>query len=255
MKTPLHSLLALLLLAFAIQVQANTQAAQQLHEFRSEGYRAATYLLIDNNLFERIRDPSNRESYNLALSSMEQRLQQMNSPAELRAPFNELTKLIRELENQTAEEAHYHLATVNRIMMAHANLDKAIATLYSQQLASINNEVLLTLNQQSLEVSQILLLYQNNMFSSIGVYFIEPGETQFQSIDARIISRSDALQGLLPSMSSTLSELDKQYKFIQPRLLNYHSDWVPGIAAFYLLRNVETLNNIARDQIRLNQAS
>ncbi len=255
MNTRLQSLLALLLLAFTMQVQANTQTAQHLHEFRSDGYRAATYLLIDNNLFERIRDPSNRESYNAALSKMGQQLQQLSNPPELRAPFTELTNLIRELENQTAEEAHYHLATVNRIMMAHANLDKAVEALYTAQTGNINNDVLLALNQQSLETSQILLLYQNNMFSSIGVYFIEPGEKQFQTIDAHIIERSDTLKELLPSMTSTLNELNKQYKFIQPRLLNHHSDWVPSIAAFYLLRNIETLNDIARDQIRLSKTS
>lgn len=254
MKTRLHNLLALLLLAFAVQVQASAPIAQSLHEFRTDGYRAATYLLIDNNLFERIRDPSNQESYNAALSSMQQQLQLMNDPAELRAPFNELTSLIRELENQSTEEAHYHLATINRIMMAHANLDKAAAALYATQAADLS-ETLQSLNQQSLDISQILLLYQNNMFSSIGVYFIEPGEKLFQNIDARIIGRSDTLKTLLPSMNTTLNELDKQYRFIQPRLINHMSDWVPSIAAFYLLRNVETLNDISRDQLRLSQAS
>lgn len=254
MKTRLQSLLALLLLGLAMQAQANIETAQNLHEFRSDGYRAATYLLIDNNLFERIRDPSNREAYNASLSNMENLLRAADNPAELRQPFARLTSLIRELEAQTEDEAHYHLATVNRIMMAHAELDKAAAALYSEHAADIS-ESLKTLHQQSLETNQILLLYQNNMFSSIGVYFIEPAESLFNKIDGRIVERSAELKSLLPDMTSTLNELDKQYSFVQPRLLNHRSDWVPSIAAFYLLRNAETLNDLARDQVRRRTTS
>ncbi|PRB79881.1 hypothetical protein [Pseudomonas sp. MYb185] len=247
-------LLLLLFLVFAAQAHADAQQAQNLHELRSEGYRAATFLLIDNNLFERVREPGNREAYNAALANMEKLLRLLDNPSALRTTYNEFVSLIRELENQTQEEAHYHLATVNRIMMAHAELDKAAAAQYSP-LAGEIGENLHALHQQSLETSQILLLYQNSMFSSIGVYFIETGESVFQAMDASIIQRSATLKSLLPDMSATLNDLDKQYSFIQPRLLNHRSDWVPTIAAFYLLRNTETLNDLAREQVRQSKAS
>lgn len=256
MKMHLKYLLVLLLLGFAGQTPADTEAqlAQNIHELRSEGYRAATYLLIDNNLFERVREPGNRETYNDALGNMEKLLRLMDNPQDLRTPFNEFVGLIRELENQSLEEAHYHLATVNRIMMAHGKLDKAAGAQYST-LAGTISEHLHALHQQSLETSQILLLYQNSMFSSIGIYFIEPGETVFQNIDASIVQRSATLKTLLPELSGTLNDLDKQYSFIQPRLLNHRADWVPTIAAFYLQRNTETLNDLAREQVRQNKAS
>jgi len=254
MKTSMKYLLLLLFLVFAAQAHADAQQAQNLHELRSEGYRAATFLLIDNNLFERVREPGNREAYNAALANMEKLLRLLDNPSALRTTYNEFVSLIRELENQTQEEAHYHLATVNRIMMAHAELDKAAAAQYSP-LAGEIGENLHALHQQSLETSQILLLYQNSMFSSIGVYFIETGESVFQAMDASIIQRSATLKSLLPDMSATLNDLDKQYSFIQPRLLNHRSDWVPTIAAFYLLRNTETLNDLAREQVRQSKAS
>jgi len=254
MKTSMKYLLLLLFLVFAAQAHADAQQAQNLHELRSEGYRAATFLLIDNNLFERVREPGNREAYNAALANMEKLLRLLDNPSALRTAYNEFVSLIRELENQTQEEAHYHLATVNRIMMAHAELDKAAAAQYSP-LAGEIGENLHALHQQSLETSQILLLYQNSMFSSIGVYFIETGESVFQAMDASIIQRSATLKSLLPDMSATLNDLDKQYSFIQPRLLNHRSDWVPTIAAFYLLRNTETLNDLAREQVRQSKAS
>lgn len=257
MRTHLKYLLVLLLLGFTGQTQADTDAqlAQNIHELRSEGYRAATYLLIDNNLFERVREPGNRETYNDALGNMEKLLRLMDNPQELRTPFNEFVSLIRELENQPQEqEAHYHLATVNRIMMAHGALDKAAAAQYST-LAGTISENLHALHQQSLETSQILLLYQNSMFSSIGIYFIEPGESVFQNIDASIVQRSASLKSMLPELSDTLQDLDKQYSFIQPRLLDHRADWVPTIAAFYLQRNTTTLNDLAREQVRQNKAS
>lgn len=254
MKNHLKYLLLMLFLVFAGQAHASVQQAQNLHELRSEGYRAATFLLIDNNLYERVREPGNRETYNAALANMEKLLRLLDNPSELRVPYNEFVGLIRELENQTQEEAHYHLATVNRIMMAHASLDKAAAAQYSA-LAGEIGENLHALHQQSLETSQILLLYQNSMFSSIGVYFIETGESVFQTMDASITQRSAALKSLLPELSPALDDLDKQYSFIQPRLLNHRSDWVPTIAAFYLLRNTETLNDMAREQVRQSKTS
>ncbi|MFA5678795.1 MAG: hypothetical protein WC953_10375 [Pseudomonas sp.] len=239
----------LLLLGLTAQVQADAQQAQNLHELRSEGYRAATFLLIDNNLYERIREPGNREAYNEALGNMERFLRQMENPSDLRTPYNQFVRLIRELETQTEDEAHYHLATVNQIMMTHAEFDKAVAARYAA-LAGEIDEALLALHQQSLETNQILLLYQNNMFSSIGVYFMETSEGIFRSIDASIVARADALKRLLPEKSAALQNLDKQYGFIQPRLLDHHTDWVPTIAAFYLIRNTQTLNQMARDQLQ-----
>ena len=250
MKTHLKYVLLLLFFGLTAQAQANAQLAQSFHELRSEGYRAATYLLIDNNLYERIREPGNRETYNEALSNMARSLRQLDNPSDLRTPYNQFVSLIRELETQTEDEAHYHLATVNRIMMAHAQFDKAIAAHYEEAAAAGIDEKLLALHQQSLETSQILLLYQNNMFSSIGVYFMETREGIFDSIDASITARAETLKDLLPELSATLQNLDKQYSFIQPRLLDHHSDWVPTIAAFYLTRNTNTLNQLARDQVR-----
>lgn len=249
MKTYLKYVLFLLFLGLSAQAHADAQLAQSLHELRSEGYRAATFLLIDNNLYERIREPGNREAYNDALSNMEKSLRLLNNPSDLRSPYDQFVRLIRELEKQSADEAHYHLATVNQMMMAYAQVDKAIAARYAEAAQGLDHK-LITLHQQSVETSQILLLYQNNMFSSIGVYFIEADEGIFRTIDASITARAATLKDLLPDLSSALQNLDKQYGFIQPRLLAYHSDWVPTIAAFYLLRNTETLNQMARDQLR-----
>lgn len=247
MKTYLKSVLLLLLLGLCTQAQADIQLAQSLHELRSEGYRAATYMLIDNNLYERIREPGNREAYNEALGNMERALRTLDNPGALRTPYNEFLRLIRALETRSDDEAHYHLATVNEIMMAHADFDKAAAARYTEAASELD-EKLLALHQQSLETSQILLLYQNNMFSSIGVYFMETSEGIFNRMDANITARYASLKNMLPELSSTLDSLNKQYGFIQPRLLDYHSDWVPTIAAFYLIRNTATLNQMAREQ-------
>lgn len=240
-------IIALGLLCLATQTHATAQLAHTLHELRSEGYRAATYLLIDNNLYERIREPGNREAYNDALGNMDRLLRGLDNPSALRGPYSAFVGLIRELETQTEDEAHYHLATVNRIMMAHADMDKAIAAQYDQAASQVD-EKLRALHQQSLETSQILLLYQNSMFSSIGVYFMETSEGIFHSMDASLTARAETLKTLLPDQTAALQNLEKQYGFIQPRLLDHHTDWVPTIAAFYLLRNTEALNKLARDQ-------
>ena len=249
MRSHLKRFLVLVLLCMAAPfAHADLQRLQHIHEFRSEGYVAATYMLIDNNLFERVREPGNREAYSNALASMNTLLRQAGNPTELQSAYDEFVRLIRQLEGMSGKEAHYHLATVNQIMQAHGRMDKLAATLY-QELSAEAPEKLLALHQQSLETHQILLLYQNNMFSSVGVYFVEAGDNMFANMNERIVARAVQLRSLFPDLDGTFNKLDKQYSFIQPRLLNYASDWVPTIAAFYLLRNTETLDNLAREQI------
>lgn len=249
MLSRLKGLIVLALLCLAPLAHADLQRLQTLHEFRSEGYTVGTYLLIDNNLFERIREPGNRETYRESLARMENLLRQMDSPSQLRAPFDALVSLIIELEALPDDEASYGLTTVNRIMMAHGALDKATAAMYDE-LKESASEDLLTLHRQSIETSQILTLYQNNMFSSIGVYFLENKEGLFDDLDRSIVSRSEELKKLYPDQIGAFARMDKQYQFIQPRLQNPLYDWVPTIAAFYLQRNVETLNDMAREQVR-----
>lgn len=247
--------IVLALLCMAPLAQADLQRLQTLHEFRSEGYITGTYLLIDNNLYERVREPGNRETYNQALTRMDQLLRQLGNPNELRSPYTDFVNLIRELEGQPEEEAHFNLATVNRIMQAHGRLERTAAQLYDEQTSSAS-EQLLALHQQSLETNQILLLYQNNMFSSVGVYFMDADEGIFAAMDQRITERASKLHSLFPDQQATLSRLDKQYTFIQPRLIKYYEDWVPTIAAFYLQRNIQTLDMLAREQVRVaNQSS
>ncbi|WP_339847670.1 hypothetical protein [uncultured Halopseudomonas sp.] len=245
----LKGLIVLTLLCLAPFAHANLERMQTVHEFRSAGYTVGTYLLIDNNLFERIREPGNRETYREALSRMENLLRQMDSPSELRVPFDIFVDLIRELEALPDEEASYGLTTVNRIMMAHGALDKATAAMY-EELKGSASENLLTLNRQSIETSQILTLYQNNMFSSIGVYFLENKEGLFDDLDQSIVSRTEELKKLYPDQVGAFARMEKQYQFIQPRLQNPLYDWVPTIAAFYLQRNIETLNEMAREQVQ-----
>lgn len=249
MSKALKYLLTVGLLCLAQLAMADLQTLQTLHEARSEGYKAATYLLIDNNLYERVREPGNREAYREALSDMDSRIRQLGNPAEIRTAFDQFTRMISDLENQPEDEAHYNLATVNRIMQKHAELDKLLAAGYNE-LADQADEKLQALHQQSLETNQILLLYQNNMFSSIGVYFMEAREGIFNSMDASITQRFDTLNELFPEQRDAITRLGQQYEFIQPRLITYYQDWVPTIAAFYLLRNTATLNNLAREQIR-----
>lgn len=249
MALHLKRFLILTLLCLTPLAHADLQRLQTLHEVRSEGYTAGTYLLIDNNLFERVREPGNREAYNRALGNISQLLQALGNPPELSTPFASFQLLIRELEALGEEEAHYNLATVNRIMQAHGEFDLAAANAYEQAAVDMPAD-LLTLHKQSLETSQILMLYQNNMFSSVGVYFLENQEGLFDILDASLLARSADLKGLYPEQADTFSRLDKQYDFIQPRLKNPLSDWVPTIAAFYLQRNVQTLNNLAREAVR-----
>ena len=246
----LKRLLVLTLLCLAPLAQADIQRLQTLHELRSEGFTAATYMLIDNNLFERVRDPSHRTTYNRSLANMTRLINQLGNPDDLAVLSNTFVLLIQELEAMGDDQAHYSLSTVNRIMQAHGEFDRVAARHYAEAIPAANApERLLTLHQQSLETSQILLLYQNNMFSSVGVYFLENQDGLFDMLDQSIVARALQLKSLYPEQIDALLRLEKQYNFIQPRLQDPLNNWVPSIAAFYLQRNVKTLNDLAREQV------
>ena len=251
MVTHLKRLLVLALLCMAPFAHADIQRLQQLHELRSQGFLAGTYLLIDNNLFERVREPGNREIYRGAMGQMDRLLKQLGSTGELRPLYNDFAALVTELEQlPEGEQAYYGLATVNRIMMAHGKLEKAAGELYAAETADAPTE-LVALHAQSIETSRILLLYENNMFSSVGVYFIQTQEGIFEDLDAQIAEGSAKLKSILPDHQDTLRQLDQQYEFIRPRLINHHTDWVPTIAAFYLRKNIEILDNLSSEQALL----
>lgn len=244
-------LLALFCFAPLVAQAVDLQRLQAMHEFRSQGYTAATYLLIDNNLYEKIREPENRIRYNEALSNMDAALRTLGMPAELSALKANLQLTIRELEGQPEEEAHFNLSTVNRIMQIHGQLDRMAANEYAGMTEGAPAE-LLTLHAQSLEISQILLLYQNNMFSSVGVYFMDNEDGMFTMLDNRITERAGELRKLFPDLQARFERLDKQYDFIRPRLLKYYEDWVPSMAAFYLQRNTRILDELSREQVRVS---
>lgn len=255
MVSHLKRILVLALLLIAPLAHADIQRLQQLHEFRSQAFLAGTYLLIDNNLFERVREPGNQEIYRGALGNMDSLIRQMGEPGNLRPLYNDLVGLVRELEELAeGEQAHYGLATVNRIMMAHGKLENAATELYTAETTEAP-PALLALHSQSIETSRILLLYENNMFSSVGVYFIQTKEGIFDTLDAQIAQGSTELKSLLPEHQHTFNQLEKQYSFIQPRLINHHTDWVPTIAAFYLRKNVETLDTLSSEQASLAENS
>lgn len=254
MQMHLKHILVLPLLLIASLTHADPLRLQALHEFRSESFEAGTYLLIDNNLFERVREPGNRESYNTALRRMDALLRQMDDQRTLRPLYNDFVALIRELEAMPDDQAHYSLATVNRIMMAHGKLENAAAELYNAETVDAPAD-LQALHRQSIDTNRILLLYQNNMFSSVGVYFLPNKEGLFDELDARINTGSGELKSLLPEHKATFDQLDKQYSFIQPRLINHHADWVPTIAAFYLSKNTQALDDLAREKANLTEAS
>lgn len=243
-------MLALLCLAPLAAQAVDLQRLQALHEYRMHGYTAATYLLIDNNLYEKIREPANRQRYNDALRSMDTILRELGMPDDLAALKGNLQLVIRELEGQPEEEAQLRLSTVNRIMQVHGQLDRLAAMRYAEA-AEGAPETLLTLHTQALETSQILLLYQNNMFSSVGVYFLENQDGMFSMLDTSISERAARLRSQFPDLKSDFDRIDRQYAFMRPRLLNFHEDWVPSMAAFYLARNVSAINEISREQARV----
>lgn len=237
----------LFLLLFSITARAESSVTQQAHEIRTLGFLLCSNLLVyfNNQDPTAAFDPAAREAYRRNLRELDTLVAAVPGKPGIGVALQGLKTSIGELEKLPENEHVLYTSSLNPVLHAQSDLDKAAEAAYLES-GEITPAVA-GLHQMSLDMSRILLLYQGKGFSNIGIHSVEFDDIGFGKIDQRISATLDNLLEIAPDMKSELSEVWTNYSFIRQRLKKNDEAAVSRSANLYLGKGVEMLNMLARN--------
>lgn len=246
----LQRFLALLLIfAFSSPTLAETAPSQRLHEIRTHGFLLCSNLLVyfNNHDPDSTFDPQAREAYRQNLASMQKLIEGAPENLAMTASLQQMKSAIDQIEQQPQDAMEQYSRWINSILRAHAELEKAAESAYLKTHETAQATV--TIHQQSMDISRMLLLYETQAFIGLGIFAMEFHEDLSKEIDQQIDSRHATLLELLPSSHNELEKVRRDYSFIRSRLLSPDREIVSRSAAIYLGRSIEQLNNLAKTSV------
>lgn len=237
-------LLALLLMTST--AGAESAVTQPLHEIRTHGFRLCANLLVYYNNQDPAAsfDPAAREAYRQSLRQLDTLVAAVAGEPGIAASLQGLKNSIGELERQPEDARVLYTSSLNPVLHAQNDLDKAAEAAYLRR-GEISPTVA-GLHQMSLDMSRILLLYQGKGFSNIGIHSVEFDDIGFGKIDQRIGSTLENLLTIAPDMKPELNEVWMNYSFIRQRLKTSDQAVVSRSASLYLGKGVDRLDMLAR---------
>ncbi|MBV2132751.1 hypothetical protein KRX52_08045 [Pseudomonas sp. MAP12] len=240
-------ILALLLFILCGPARADSDAAQRLHEIRSQSFLLCANLLVYYNNMDPAGAfyPEAREAYRRNLAELE-RLVAMQP--ELGAALGDMKAAIGQLEQKPENTRTEYSLWLNPVLRAQGDLDKRVAAGY--QASGEPPASLAALHQLSLDISRMLLLYESQAFSRTGIYSFEVNENSFNEIDQRIGTTHAGLAQQLPGAGRELKEVWQNYSFVRQRLNASEQQVVARSASLYLGKSVDTLDRLARNSTR-----
>ncbi|MCC6073916.1 hypothetical protein ACFPTX_19585 [Pseudomonas sp. GCM10022188] len=240
-------ILAVLLLLVSSAARADSSVAQQLHEIRTHGFMLCSNLLVYFNSQDPASafDPKVREEYRLNLRDLDTLAGGVADQPGIADSLQELKATIDSIEKEPEDVRVLYTSSLMPILRAHGDLEKAAESAYLKMGAT--SPVVAGLNQLSLDMGRMLLLYESQAFINIGEYSVKSGEGSFEAIDQRIGSRFEELLKLEPNMESELREAITDYRFVRQKLKASNQTLISRSAIMYLGRSVEKLNLLAKN--------
>lgn len=240
-------ILAFALLLLSITARAESSVPQQLHEIRTHGFMLCSNLLVyfNNQDPTAAFDPAVREAYRRNLRELDTLVATVADKPGIAAALQGLKTSISELEQQPENARVLYTSSLNPVLHAQSDLDKAAGAAYLEtgEIAP----AVASLHQMSLDMSRMLLLYQGKGFSNIGIHSVELDEHSYNRIDQRIGSTLEQLLELAPDMKTPLNEAWRNYNFVRQHLKKDGQTVVSRSASLYLGKGVEQLNLLAKN--------
>ncbi|MND76562.1 hypothetical protein SAMN05216201_11020 [Pseudomonas linyingensis] len=239
----------LFILTLSIPAWAGPTADQRLHEIRITGFLLCSNLLVHFNNHDAAAtfDPEAKEAYRQNLTHLQKMLEDTPENMEIANSLQRIQSAIEQLEQQPKDAHEQYSRWINPILREHGTFEKIVASAYEK--APATDPATANLNQQSLDISRMLLLYETQAFIGLGIFSIDFHEDVFQEIDQRIDARHATLLDQLPASKDELEKIRTDYNFIRPRLLHPDQKLVPRSAAIYLGRSVTRLNSLTDTRI------
>lgn len=242
----LHRLMAVtLLFLIALPAWAEIGDGQRLHVIRSNGFLLASNLLVYFNNHDPAStfSPEARETYHASLGNLQKLIKEVPDNRELAGALQSLEYAIGQLEQQPEDTYELYARWINPVLRAHAELERAAAAAYSATNEA--DPATSSLHQQNIDIGRMLLLYETQAFTNLGIFAMDYHEGSFQEIDQRITSRQATLHELLPGSGDALDKIWTDYHFIRPQLLSRDQQVVSRSATIYLGKSMSRLDGLA----------
>lgn len=239
---------AILLFITALPAWSETDTSQRLHAIRSNGFLLTANLLVYFNNHDPAStfSPDAREAYHASLGSLQKLIKDVPDNPKLASALQSLEYAIGQLERQPEDTYGLYARWINPVLRAHAELEKAAEAAYRE--AGAADPATIALHQQSLDIGRMLLLYETQAFTNLGIFAMEYHEGSFQEVDERITSRHAKLLELHPGSVEALDKIWTDYNFIRPRLLSLDKQVVSRSATIYLGKSIKRLDGLAADR-------
>jgi hypothetical protein len=243
-------ILASVLLLLSSAARAESSVTQQLHEIRTHGFLLCANLLVYFNSQDPAAafDPEVREAYRLSLRELDALAGGVDDQPGIADSLQELKSAVGLIEKEPKDVRLLYTSSLMPILRAHGDLEEAAENAYLKM--GETSLVVAGLNQLSLDMGRMLLLYESQAFINIGEYSVKSGEGSFEAIDQRIGSRFEELLKLEPAMESELRTAITDYKFVRQQLKASNQTLISRSAIMYLGRSVEKLNLLAKSAER-----
>ncbi|NQD93853.1 hypothetical protein HP532_14470 [Pseudomonas sp. CrR25] len=214
-------------------------------QVRSQALLTATHALIYYMAESRTADSRNLDSYQEALRQLEALLPQLLDSHELQQPLRAMKDSLTTLEGMSrAEQAHYAEFLID-LLDAHA-LIKAIATRNYNRLSASAPKPVVLLNEQSQDISDLLLAHQARVSRVVGEYSLTYELSDVVAIDKKVDDRFRVLKEILPEHTPFLSQQQMRFRFVRGQLLGNNYQEVSGSSTFYLEKVILNLESLAR---------
>lgn len=242
----LRRLLAVtLLLLTTLPAWATTDASDRLHAMRSHGFLLVANVLVYFNYHDSAStfSPEVREAYRAHLAGLGRLAGEAPATPGLVEAVQGLQEALAQLEKQPEDAAGQYARWINPLLRAHGELEKAAAAAYGGTGAGDSPAG--RLQQQSLDLGRLLLLYETQAFTNLGIFAVDFHEDSFREIDQRVAARHAALLEELPDAGATLGKVWTDYNFIRPHLLDSGKGVASRSAVRYLGKGIEHLDQLA----------
>lgn len=217
-------------------------ATEALMVSRLESFQGMTRLLIGHN--PDLRGLARSEQSH-SLQPIYQRLMSQ-APAAVVGAMNAQMQVIEEqlqaLEVLAVEREALVPGSINEILAAHHRIDRLLTSEMGTQPGGTGPHI----DQLSLSVAQIGLLYQTRLFNGLMVHADNPEGDVMAELDERIMADFEQLQTAGLGEQPLFQRSQRNYRFVRASLLGEQENWVPDAVEFYL-------SDVMRNLIALRQ--
>lgn len=124
---------------------------------------------------------------------------------------------------------------VNRILQQNYQCDQQLRIKINHKVS--NNQELLVLQQLSIDVATLNMIYQTAVFGTLTVYMHDGRADILEFLDQNISSNLDFIMqqyGSDPAQwPEELFKISNRYRFIRPHVIAMHNGWVPALVNRY----------------------